>query len=92
MKDTTIKAGAIYGTTTAEGKLQPDSATSYYQTNSLNEKTTQAVNRRRGAAYIAGDVEADSAYVRYITFGQYVDTKAYGRTIILVQTLKGLTE
>ncbi len=80
LKDTTIKAGAIYGTTTAEGELQPDSATSYYQTNSLNEKTTQAVNRRRGAAYIAGDVEADSAYVRYITFGQYVDTKALDGT------------
>jgi len=29
------------------------------------------VNRRRGVAYLAGKVESDSAYVRYIHFGQY---------------------
>lgn len=72
LKDTRIKAGSIYGSTTAEGELS--SASSYANTNSLDEGTTRAVNRRRGVAYIAGDVAADSAYVRYISFGQYLDT------------------
>ena len=37
------------------------------------KKKIQAVNRRRGIAYLAGAVEADSAYVRYLHFGQYYD-------------------
>ena len=74
LKDTTIKAGSIYGSTTAEGDLYKNNA-SYDNTNSLNEGTTRAVNRYRGAVYIAGEVSADATYARYVTFGQYVDTE-----------------
>lgn len=74
LKDTTIKAGSIYGSATAEGDLQVNNA-SYENTNSLNEATTRAVNRYRGVVYIAGEVSADATYARYVTFGQYVDTE-----------------
>ena len=74
LKDTTIKAGSIYGSTTAEGDLYENNV-SYDNTNSLNEGTTRAVNRYRGAVYIAGEVSADATYARYVTFGQYVDTE-----------------
>ena len=37
----------------------------------FNESSLFPVNRRRGVAYLAGQVESDSAYVRYIHFGQY---------------------
>lgn len=58
---------SIYGTATANGE---------YQTGGnlrLDESKTQAVNRRRGIAYLAGKNEMNSAYVRYIHFGQYYD-------------------
>lgn len=64
LHNVTIKSGAIYGTATARADVDGDRVV---------ETSIQAVNRRRGVAYLAGDVEADSAYVRYIHFGQYYD-------------------
>ncbi|MFR5429349.1 MAG: hypothetical protein ACLTHV_10035, partial [Parasutterella excrementihominis] len=59
--------GAIYGTSTAVSVLKAGTS------DRVNEEEIKAVNRRRGIAYIAGAVEADSAYVRYLHFGQYYD-------------------
>lgn len=71
LKDVTLKSGSsIYGSATATGTLSTE--VGYTSTNSLDETSVKAVNRRRGGAYIAGKVEADSAYVRYISFGQYL--------------------
>uniref|UniRef100_UPI00272CCF13 hypothetical protein n=1 Tax=uncultured Parasutterella sp. TaxID=1263098 RepID=UPI00272CCF13 len=42
----------------------------------IDEAMLLPVNRRRGVAYLAGKVESDSAYVRYIHFGQYYDADA----------------
>lgn len=66
LHNVTIKSGAIYGTATARADVDGDRVV---------ETSIQAVNRRRGVAYLAGDVEADSAYVRYIHFGQYYNDK-----------------
>ena len=67
LHNVTVKDGAIYGTATSVAKLQNGSE------DRVEEKSVQAVNRRRGIAYVAGTVKADSAYVRYIHFGQYYD-------------------
>ena len=70
LKDTTLLPGSsIYGTATATTKQL---ANDPY--NRMDEGEVNAVNRRRGIAYIAGEVAADSAYVRYISFGQYLNT------------------
>ncbi len=68
LKDTVLKKGSsIYGSATAVG------TSSSKGENFLQEDSTKLVNRRRGVAYIAGKVAADSAYVRYISFGQYLE-------------------
>ncbi|WP_290149702.1 hypothetical protein [uncultured Parasutterella sp.] len=73
LKDTTLASGSsIYGTATATTK--PDENDKDNRYNRIDEREIYAVNRRRGIAYIAGEVAADSAYVRYISFGQYLDT------------------
>lgn len=59
--------GAIYGASTAVSDLKKGTS------DRVDEEKIQAVNRRRGIAYLAGAVEADSAYVRYLHFGQYYD-------------------
>ena len=48
----------------------------------FNEGQLFPVNRRRGVAYLAGHVESDSAYVRYIHFGQYYDDQISPGTAI----------
>lgn len=48
----------------------------------FDEDALFPVNRRRGVAYLAGSVESDSAFVRYIHFGQYYDSTIPEHTII----------
>lgn len=68
---------AIYGTATADSKTYKDSVKvptpGVASEDAIDETSLAAVNRRRGIAYIAGSVQAASAYVRYIHFGQSVD-------------------
>ena len=67
---------SIHGTATVEA-IGDDSPSVYHQPvegqTYLVQDSVKAINRRRGAAYIAEEVAADSVYVRYIHFGQYLD-------------------
>lgn len=67
----------IYGTATADSKTYAEAGSTplagVASLNAVDESSLKAVNRRRGIAYIAGSVQAASAYVRFIHFGQSVD-------------------
>lgn len=71
---------SICGTATADSKTYADqgftspSNQGMADNQAVDQTTLKAVNRRRGIAYIGGKVKAASAYVRYIHFGQFVDT------------------
>lgn len=58
----------IYGTATAEETPQAKD-----EDDRVDEENIYLVNRRRGVGYFAGHVEAQSAYLRYVHFGQYYD-------------------
>lgn len=60
----------IYGTATAEETPQAKD-----EDDRVDEENIYLVNRRRGVGYFAGHVEAQSAYLRYVHFGQYYDQK-----------------
>lgn len=80
---------SFYGSGTADlynGNSPTISGNPYYHTNkesgyewledgqyAIEQNHLLPVNRRRGIAYLAGKVESDSAYVRYIHFGEYYD-------------------
>lgn len=57
--------------------LEPNQAT-------FSESKLFPVNRRRGVAYLAGEVETDSAYVRYIHFGQFFDPSTTQETNVSI--------
>ena len=67
---------SIHGTATVEA-IGDDSSSVYHQPvegqTYLVQDSVKAINRRRGVAYVADEVAADSVYVRYIHFGQYLD-------------------
>lgn len=73
---------SIYGTATADGKTykEENQKPPYWPNggnqdeNTVDQTSLKAVNRRRGIAYIGGKVQAASAFVRYIHFGQFVDS------------------
>lgn len=60
----------IYGTATAEETPQAKD-----EDDRVDEENIYLVNRRRGVGYFAGHVEAQSAYLRYVHFGQYYNQK-----------------
>ena len=64
------KGSSVYGTATGSGVAEVDANTKFVR---LSESSLQAVNRRRGVVYFAGENEADSVWARYVHFGQYVD-------------------
>ena len=72
-----IGDSVIYGTATADSQTYAESkntiSAGVASSEAVDESTLKAVNRRRGIAYIAGSVQAASAYVRFIHFGQSVD-------------------
>lgn len=63
------QGSSIYGTSTADAYAEV-----WTGVIRVAEGTLKTVNRRRGGAYIAGENEADAAYVKYIHFGEYFDT------------------
>lgn len=71
---------SIYGTATADSKSYRDQGKTAPRgqgkadDDAIDQESLKAVNRRRGVAYIGGQVQAASTYVRYIHFGQYVDS------------------
>lgn len=73
-----IENGSFYGTATgdtveADQKFIDERHLSKADNQILfNETKVSAVNRRRGVAYLAGEVIAGSAYTRYIHFGEYL--------------------
>lgn len=77
LKNVNIAPGnSIHGTASVEA-IGDDSSTVYHQPvegqTYLVQDSVKAINRRRGVAYVADEVAADSVYVRYIHFGQYLD-------------------
>lgn len=74
-----IGDSVIYGTATADSQTYAESgnkiSAGVASSEAVDENTLKAVNRRRGIAYIAGSVQAASAHVRFIHFGQSVDVE-----------------
>lgn len=82
-----IENGSFYGTATGDTE-EADNAFKDERHLSpadnqiiFNEKKVTAVNRRRGVAYLAGEVIAGSAYTRYIHFGEYLTNLKQGDDI-----------
>lgn len=73
-----IENGSFYGTATGDTvKASEEFIKNRYLSAAENqiifdERKVTAVNRRRGVAYLAGEVISGSAYTRYIHFGEYL--------------------
>lgn len=79
-----IENGSFYGTATGDtveaDKTFIDGRHLSAADNQIifDETKVTAVNRRRGVAYLAGEVIAGSAYTRYIHFGEYLTNLKQG--------------
>ena len=82
-----IENGSFYGTATGDtveaDKTFIDGRHLSAADNQIifDETKVTAVNRRRGVAYLAGEVIAGSAYTRYIHFGEYLTNLKQGDDI-----------
>ena len=82
---------SFYGSATADlykgtTEANIDRTKDWLENNQItfDESKLFPVNRRRGVAYLAGEVETDSAYVRYIHFGQFFDNSTNQKTNVSI--------